>query len=439
MLAWFKPEISKYHHEIAVTWQTSVAQLTEPGRDLLERLAWLAPEKVPEFLLDVPVPGAEGENLHEALADLAAYSLVTRDAEGPFFLVHRLVQDVTKRSLTGERRAKRLTEALAWIHVAFPNDVDNIGSWPRANALAPHARAVVADADKIAISEPTSRLMNELGLLLHSKALFAEAEPLYQRALAISEKALGPEHPDIATALNNLAELYRATGRYAEAEPLYQRASRSARRRSGPTIPTSPLAQQPGLLYRRPGPLRRGRAALPARARHPREGARPRPPRRRPSLNNLAVLYRAPGPLRRGRAALPARPRIREKALGPDTPTSPLAQQPGRALPRARAATPRPSRSYKRALAIREKALGPDHPDVATSLNNLAVLYEPGPLRRGRAALRARARDLREGARTRPPRRRPEPEQPGPALIARAAMPRPSRSTSARSPSAKRH
>ena len=30
---------------------------------------------------------------------------------------------------------------------------------------------------------------------------------------------------------------------------------------------------------------------------------------------------------------------------------------------------------YKRALAIREKELGPDHPDVATSLNNLAALY----------------------------------------------------------------
>ena len=30
---------------------------------------------------------------------------------------------------------------------------------------------------------------------------------------------------------------------------------------------------------------------------------------------------------------------------------------------------------YLRALAIREKALGPDHPDTATSLNNLAGLY----------------------------------------------------------------
>jgi tetratricopeptide (TPR) repeat protein len=30
---------------------------------------------------------------------------------------------------------------------------------------------------------------------------------------------------------------------------------------------------------------------------------------------------------------------------------------------------------YQRALAIREKALGPEHPDVATSLNHLAWLY----------------------------------------------------------------
>ena len=34
---------------------------------------------------------------------------------------------------------------------------------------------------------------------------------------------------------------------------------------------------------------------------------------------------------------------------------------------------PMPSRFYKRSLAISQKALGPDHPDVAMSLNNLAV------------------------------------------------------------------
>ena len=37
---------------------------------------------------------------------------------------------------------------------------------------------------------------------------YAEAEPLYKRSLAIWQKALGPEHPSVATGLNNLAGLY---------------------------------------------------------------------------------------------------------------------------------------------------------------------------------------------------------------------------------------
>ena len=60
------------------------------GNWYLEQELWNLLEKVPEFLLEVPIPGAESEDLHAALADLAAYSLVTRDAAGPFFLVHRL-------------------------------------------------------------------------------------------------------------------------------------------------------------------------------------------------------------------------------------------------------------------------------------------------------------------------------------------------------------
>ena len=52
---------------------------------------------------------------------------------------------------------------------------------------------------------------------------YKEAIPLAEHALALAERALGPEHPDTATTLNNLAHLYSVTGAYAKAEPLYQR------------------------------------------------------------------------------------------------------------------------------------------------------------------------------------------------------------------------
>jgi CHAT domain-containing protein len=47
---------------------------------------------------------------------------------------------------------------------------------------------------------------------------------MFLRALAIREKALGPEHRDTARSLNNLAGLYDGTGTYVKAEPLFQRA-----------------------------------------------------------------------------------------------------------------------------------------------------------------------------------------------------------------------
>ena len=45
-----------------------------------------------------------------------------------------------------------------------------------------------------------------------------------RRALAIDEKAYGPDHPTVGTALNNLAQLLQDTNRLAESEPLMRRA-----------------------------------------------------------------------------------------------------------------------------------------------------------------------------------------------------------------------
>ena len=50
--------------------------------------------------------------------------------------------------------------------------------------------------------------LNNLAGLYDNQGQYAKAEPLYQRALAICEKALGPEHPDVATCLENYAPCY---------------------------------------------------------------------------------------------------------------------------------------------------------------------------------------------------------------------------------------
>jgi tetratricopeptide (TPR) repeat protein len=377
VLKWFDATVTGYQYPVAVTWQTSVAQLTEGGRRLLGRLAWLAPEKVPESLLDVPIPGAEAENLLEAFDDLAAYSLVTRDAEGPFFLVHRLVQDVTRCTLVGEAQPHSLVEALGWINAAFPFDSDDIRFWPQAEPLSPHARTVTAHADAAGIPEPTATLMNQLALLLGAKALHAEAEPLMRRGLAIDEKSFGSDHHIVAIRLGNLAQLLLATNRLVEAEPLMRRALAIDEKSFGPDHPNvaihlNNLAQLLQTTNRRveAEPLMR-RALVIDEASfgsdHPEVAI---------DLNNLANLLQDTNRRAEAEPLMRRALAIDEKSFGPDHPAtargiSNLAQ-----LLQDTSRLDEAEPLMRHSLAIEEKNFGPNHPTVAARLNNLAVLLQ---------------------------------------------------------------
>ena len=170
VLAWFDPRVMQYPKAVAITWRSSFDQLRGPARRLLQRLAWLAPEPIPESLMEVPVPALDAAETDPfgALAELESYSLVARAADTPSFSVHRLVQEVTRRSQRDDgqrkwgrkfwnrvtRRSQRddsahatLTEALRWIDAAFVGDPQDVRDWPVLDPLAPHARAVTAHAD----------------------------------------------------------------------------------------------------------------------------------------------------------------------------------------------------------------------------------------------------------------------------------------------------
>lgn len=57
-----------------------------------------------------------------------------------------------------------------------------------------------------------------LGMAYTAQRKFTEAEPILQRAIAVKEKALGPDHPDVARALIDLGTLYRMQGEHGKSE-----------------------------------------------------------------------------------------------------------------------------------------------------------------------------------------------------------------------------
>ncbi|MCX7003949.1 MAG: tetratricopeptide repeat protein, partial [bacterium] len=88
-----------------------------------------------------------------------------------------------------------------------------------------YKRALAIDEKAVGPDHPAVATdLNNLAVLYYSQGQYAAAEPLLRRALAIRDKVLGPDHPDVAANVNNLAALYKAQGQYAAAEPLYKRA-----------------------------------------------------------------------------------------------------------------------------------------------------------------------------------------------------------------------
>jgi len=158
-----------------------------------------------------------------------------------------------------------------------------------------------------------------------------EAEALLLEALAAKEKALGPEDPAVAFALQQLGYCYEMQGNHVEAEKRLRRA----------------LA----ILDTRPGENELMRAGV---------------------LNDLGWMYlreEQPGQAERPLKEAVA---IRERKLAPDHPHLALSQfhlaQAEMGLKNyADAET-----LLRKALAIREKSLGPNHPATAATLRQLA-------------------------------------------------------------------
>ena len=98
-------------------------------------------------------------------------------------------------------------------------------------ALAIKEKALGSDHLEVAVA------LHDLAKLCQKLSRLSEAEPLFKRALSIAEGALGPEHPWIATVLRDLTDLYLAQSRHVDADALAKRTHAIREKVSGATQP----------------------------------------------------------------------------------------------------------------------------------------------------------------------------------------------------------
>ena len=109
-------------------------------------------------------------------------------------------------------------------------------------------------ADPAASLQEAHRLNDQILPKLYSEGRYETAIPLAQRALAIRERLMDPNHPDVAASLSNLAVLYKAWGAYERAELLFQRALAIREQVLGPNSPeVATVLNRLGELYQAQG------------------------------------------------------------------------------------------------------------------------------------------------------------------------------------------
>jgi tetratricopeptide (TPR) repeat protein len=236
----------------------------------------------------------------------------------------------------------------------------------------------------------TAESVQRLCTLRTRRADFAAAEALCREALDVRQALLDPFDARVAYSLNDLAGIFSDRGRHAEAIPLYEQALAIRRKTLGPEHPyTATIINNLGLTYFDLGdyaksePLQREGLAL----------------RRKAvgddsfevavSLNNLATLLEARGNYAEAEPLFRRSLDIRRAVLAPDHPSvanamSNLGRMLG-LLARYDEAEP----LLVEALDLRRTKIGVDQPETASSLAAYGrMLLDRGELQRSEPLLR---------------------------------------------------
>lgn len=239
----FTNEISKfieqedYPHAIDLAKQSLelnkkiVGQEDSSNRKYLNNLGWLVQQEgdlgAARKLFEQAISISEAQKLKDndfawAMNNLATLLYLQGDFEGSRPLYERAL--TIYEELGDNSKAGRTLRNYAGVLDALDEGSKALSAYRRALAFAEKN-----DADAVELAQ----CLESLGSSLEDKRQYEECLPLFQRALEIKEKSLGPDHIELASLLNNVAMLNLDTGHKADAKPLLERALKISEKAKG--------------------------------------------------------------------------------------------------------------------------------------------------------------------------------------------------------------
>ena len=199
-----------YKQPVTATMEIAADKLDmEEARQLLYLCAYMAPEDIDEALfydnadmLPSPLKEMMGNRLtgSRAWKELTRYSLLKKQDDGNYSM-HRLLQEVVRNKTIHDQQWM-----LCWLSIfceIYDLEYGNIVSHQQFTKLTPHVEAFL---DNATVNLTDDEYMERIGYLYNLGGVGfidlrndGRALEWLQKALAISEKVLGKEHPDTAS------------------------------------------------------------------------------------------------------------------------------------------------------------------------------------------------------------------------------------------------
>ncbi|MCA9652421.1 MAG: serine/threonine protein kinase [Myxococcales bacterium] len=262
--------------------------------------------------------------------------------------------------------AARATSELSFVVGAQLGRIDEGLMWAR------HADAA---AGRLGDPLVRARQLNNRAVVLTTAGRLAESRIDLQRALALRERELPPDHPDIATTRINLGIALDGLGRFDEARAAYERALDEYLRTLGPDHPrVAGVLVTLGNLLVHHGEIDQAEAQVRRAIAIYEATVGPVHPHLASAFNNLAVVHHAQDDDEAALEDLGRALTIWEQVFPPGHPEigDGYFNRGGLLFELDRREEARGD--MERALAIYEAAYGPDHPDVGGALLNLGLL-----------------------------------------------------------------
>lgn len=246
-----------------------------------------------------------------------------------------------------------------------------------------------------------ARSLNNLSGVLEQLGRDDEARAQLERGAAILEKALGPENPEVAISLGNLAFVLQNLGRYDEARAKYERALAAQEKVLGPEHPNvANVLLDFGNALEETGHYEEAKARYERALAVWRKIAGPDDPAQVGALINLSSVLERLSRVREARAMCERALVLQEAELGPDHPELADTLVILARVLMSQKKYDEAGRRLERALAIQEKALGSRSPHLTHSLMGLGDLlltrHQPDkaatPLERALALARVKDR-----------------------------------------------